>query len=380
MPRDFAMSFCEAYISAENGSLNLKLTEEEAGAMGIATKDYAEIVKSINAVNDSIVKCNTPAQSSDIRFVKDKYYWNVARTFKKGQEPELIQEAAFSVMNKFSIVENGQYALSITAAEAADKGISSVNYGEYCRLLERSNRNNTETGRPADAKFPFMAQPLKVTKIQTDTSARTLPKYKNLYSVTPIQEEINASNTSSIRIVRHPNTCTSRTDTYYHMKEVAFSIGLKYMRQNDGKIVFNMTPEQAEQLLIAPDHYAMMLDNVREANTASEQWGKAIDISPMINDTAKLDADIRHALELERFIRKENRVYKPEPEAFAFLQSKIQTIDGRLTLPLTLEEAHVQGVSPFVYEQVSHMIKDINERHPEGSTPQVIQLSDKPRP
>lgn len=45
MTRDFAMSFCEPYISADNGNLKLNLTAEEAAAMGLNPKDYAEIVR-----------------------------------------------------------------------------------------------------------------------------------------------------------------------------------------------------------------------------------------------------------------------------------------------------------------------------------------------
>lgn len=85
MTRDFAMSFCEPYISADNGNLKLNLTAEEAAAMGLNPKDYAEIVRNISVVNDSLTKAGSPRHPGDIRFVKDNYYWEIAKSFKKGE-------------------------------------------------------------------------------------------------------------------------------------------------------------------------------------------------------------------------------------------------------------------------------------------------------
>ncbi|WP_289860670.1 hypothetical protein [uncultured Muribaculum sp.] len=51
MTRDFAMSFCDPYISADNGNLKLNLTAEEAAAMGLNPKDYAEIVRNNQGVS-----------------------------------------------------------------------------------------------------------------------------------------------------------------------------------------------------------------------------------------------------------------------------------------------------------------------------------------
>lgn len=98
----------------------------------------------------------------------------------------------------------------------------------------------------------------------------------------------------------------------------------------------------------------------------------------MISDTEKLDADINRALELERFIRKEKRTYMPDNEAFVFMQSKIQTVNGKMAISLTLEEAHNQGVSPFLYEQISRMVKSMNENHPDAGEPQIMKLSNEP--
>lgn len=378
MNRDFAMSFCEPYITADSGNLKLNLTAEEATAMGINPNDYAEIVRNISVVNDSLAKEGSPIHIGDIRFVKDNYYWEIAQSFKKEEQPNLTQEAAFCVMNRFSTVENGRYVPGITANEAANKGISGNDYAEYCRQLEASNRHNAETGRLADQKFPFMAHTVRMFVVQPGVSVSTLPQYEGIHNMPQCQGEKTVVIKHIGILPRHSDACDAQPDTCYHMKETSFAIGMKYMTQDGNKVVLAMTPEQAEQLRIAPEHYAIMQENVQNANIAMTQWGGTIDIAPMISDTAKLDANINRALELERFIRKEKHTYMPDNEAVAFIQSKIQTVDGKQAISLTLEEAHNQGVSPFVYEQISRMIKSMNENRPDAGVPQIMKLNNEP--
>ncbi len=223
-----------------------------------------------------------------------------------------------------------------------------------------------------------MAHPVRMAVVQPGVSVGTLPQYEGIRSM-PQHQNGNNTVIRPVGIVpHHSGACDSQSDTCYHMKETSFIISMKYITQNGNKVVLTMTPEQAEQLRIAPEHYTMMQENVRNANMAMEQWGGTIDIAPMISDTEKLDADINRALELERFIRKEKRTYMPDNEAFVFMQSKIQTVNGKMAISLTLEEAHNQGVSPFLYEQISRMVKSMNENHPDAGEPQIMKLSNEP--